>query len=357
MANPEHLAKLKEALDAEDISIWNSWMKAQRHKERDIYADLSGIHLFHANFADANLSYADLSDSDLGSANFSNADLTGIDLSNARLIGAEFDYANLTFASLSNAKMGGADFIHTDLIRTYLNYADLNNSRLRNANFDDAIIEGTDFNQAIFDGTILDNLDLAVARNLENAQHFSPSSITITTLYKSGGNIPDVFLRGCGVPETMITFAKSLVGKPIQYYSAFISYSSQDEHFARRLHNDLQMNGVRVWFAPEDLKIGEPIEDSIDQAIRMYDKLILVLSQNSIDRAWVKKEFSKAIEKEKQHGKTVLFPIRLDDSVFDTTEQWAHDIRKRHIGDFRNWTNPLLYQNAINRLLRGLNSD
>lgn len=70
----------------------------------------------------------------------------------------------------------------------------------------------------------------------------------------------------------------------------------------------------------------------------------------------MRKEFSKAIEKEKQHGKTVLFPIRLDDSVFETSEQWAYDIRQRHIGDFRNWTNPLLYQNAINRLLKDLNA-
>lgn len=182
-----------------------------------------------------------------------------------------------------------------------------------------------------------------------------PSTIGIDTLFLSGGNIPEVFLRGCGVPETMITFAKSLVGRPIQYYSAFISHSSDDEMFARRLHNDLQMNGVRVWFAPEDLKIGETIDDSIDAAIRVYDKLILVLSKNSIERAWVRKEFSKAIEKEKQ-GKTVLFPIRLDDSVFETTEQWAYDIRKRHIGDFNDWTNPLKYQSAVNRLLRDLNA-
>ena len=126
--------------------------------------------------------------------------------------------------------------------------------------------------------------------------------------------------------------------------------------FARRLHKDLQMNGVRVWFAPEDLKIGETIEDSIYQAIRVFDKLILVLSQNSIERAWVRNEFAKAMKKELD-GKTVLFPIRVDDSVFETSEQWAYDIRKRHIGDFRNWTNPLLYQNAIDLLLRDLHAD
>jgi hypothetical protein len=68
------------------------------------------------------------------------------------------------------------------------------------------------------------------------------------------GNIPEVFRRGAGVPDEMITYSKSLVGQPFQYHSCFISYSSRDEALAQRLHADLQDNGVRCWFAPEDLK-------------------------------------------------------------------------------------------------------
>ena len=51
----------------------------------------------------------------------------------------------------------------------------------------------------------------------------------------------------------------SLVGKPIEFYSCFISYSSKDQTFAERLHNDLPDKGVRCWFAPEDMTIGERI--------------------------------------------------------------------------------------------------
>jgi hypothetical protein len=127
--------------------------------------------------------------------------------------------------------------------------------------------------------TIFAGVDFSLIIGLETTRHAASIELSISTIFKSGGNIPQVFLRDWGVPETMITFAKSLVGKPIQHCFAFISYSSQDEHFARRMHNDLQMNGVRVWFAPEDFKIGETIEDSIDAAIRVYDKLSLVLSK------------------------------------------------------------------------------
>jgi hypothetical protein len=83
---------------------------------------------------------------------------------------------------------------------------------------------------------------------------------------------------------------KSLVANPIDYHSCFISYSSKDEEFANRLHADLQAVHVRCWFAPEDLKIGEKFRPKIDEAIRLHDKLLLVLSKNSVASPWVETE-------------------------------------------------------------------
>ena len=51
--------------------------------------------------------------------------------------------------------------------------------------------------------------------------------------------------------------------------------------------------------------------------------------------AWVRKEVRTALAEEREQSRTVLFPVRVDDAVMDTTEQWADDIRRtRHIGDF-----------------------
>ena len=44
---------------------------------------------------------------------------------------------------------------------------------------------------------------------------------------------------------------------------------------------------MRVWFAPEDVKGGEKLHEQIDQAIRRYDKLLLVLSEASMASEWV----------------------------------------------------------------------
>jgi hypothetical protein len=39
---------------------------------------------------------------------------------------------------------------------------------------------------------------------------------------------------------------------------------------------------VRCWFAPHDLAIGAKTWDAIDAAIRVRDKLLLILSKNAI---------------------------------------------------------------------------
>jgi hypothetical protein len=144
--------------------------------------------------------------------------------------------------------------------------------------------------------------------------------------------------------------------QPAPRCSCFISYSSKDQEFADRLYADLQANGVECWFAPEDLKIGDPFRQHIDDAIRRYDKLLVVLSETSVASTWVESEVEAALERERAaKGETVLFPIRLDEAVMKTSQAWAADIRrKRHMGDFSLWQDHTSYQKAFQRLLRDL---
>ena len=142
--------------------------------------------------------------------------------------------------------------------------------------------------------------------------------------------------RGVGLLDNLIDYLPSLLNQPIQFYSCFISYSSKDQKFADRLHADLQNKGVRCWFTPHDLPIGAKTLDTIDEAIRLRDKVLLILSRHSIESDWVEDEVTKAFAEEKSRKQLVLFPIRLDDTVMKTTEAWAGKLRdNRNIGDFR----------------------
>ena len=52
-----------------------------------------------------------------------------------------------------------------------------------------------------------------------------------------------------------------------------------------------------------------------NEAIRVHEKVLLVLSSKSIRSAWVEKEVETAFEREAREKKPVLFPIRLDGVV------------------------------------------
>jgi hypothetical protein len=134
-----------------------------------------------------------------------------------------------------------------------------------------------------------------------------------------------------------------------------LSDDGKAQFFADRIYADLQNKGVRCWFAPRDLQIGDKMLDKIDAAIRLRDKVLLILSQHSIKSDWVEDEVKTAYEEERKRGQTVLFPIRLDDVVMETNEAWAAKLRAdRHIGDFRCWKDHDAYKQSFERAVRDL---
>jgi len=331
MANEEHLALLRQETDD-----WNDWRADNPEITPNLIgADLSGAHLSGVNLYGANLSGANLSGANLNGAHLFGTDLYGADLYGASLIGAHLNGANLSRADLSRANLSRAN--------------------LSRANFSGTNLSGTNLYGADIGYTSFSDIDLGEVKGLESVNHLGPSSIGVDTVYNSQGNIPEEFLRGCGLPDTLIAYVRSLTGERIQFYSCFISYSHQDEAFAQRLYNDLQGKGVRCWFAPEDMKVGDRIRPTIDQAIRVRDKLLLVLSEHSIKSQWVETEVETAFEEERRQKKTILFPISLDKTVMEAEQAWSADIRRtRHIGDFSQWKEHDAYQQALARLLRDL---
>ncbi len=359
MANHEHLDLLKQG-----VETWNKW----REEHPEIRPDLKRANLTKANLSGANLKEANLQRADLGTSDLSGADLSGANLIYAILADADLSGANLSDADLGDTDLDGADFSRADLSRATLiaatlreanlSGANLSEAHLGAANFNETILDRADFSKASVRRTIFADIDLRMVKGLETVEHRASSTIGINTILLSEGDISEKFLRGAGVSDTFITYIRSLVGKAIEYYSCFISYSSKDQAFAARLYADLQSNNVRCWFAPENLKWGEKIRTGIDEAIRLHDKLLLILSKHSVASGWVEREVKTALSREKKEKRTVLFPVRVDRAVFDCPFEWATEIRhERNIGDFTRWKNHDDYQKAFNRLLHDLKAE
>ncbi|UWX57200.1 toll/interleukin-1 receptor domain-containing protein [Chlorobaculum sp. MV4-Y] len=166
------------------------------------------------------------------------------------------------------------------------------------------------------------------------------------------------------MPNIFIEYVHSLTVKAFDYYSCFISYSTKDDDFARRIHNDLQASGVRCWFAPHDIQGGKKVLHQIEEAIRKYDKLLLILSPDSMNSNWVEQEIINAIQKEQQQQKQVLFPISI--VPFEQIKKWkrfdsdsgrdlAREIREYHVPDFSLWrSDQATHKTAFDRLLKDL---
>jgi len=307
-------------------------------------ANLSGATLHRANLSKADFSGADLIRTNLRDANLAKADLSGATCRVVDFSGANLREAKLTRTDLSGANLARSDLRQAELIRT-----NLTQTNCREADFHDAYLAEV----------ILGDTDLTAAKGLDACEYGAPSTVDHRTLAKSG-RLPLQFLRGCGLPDALIDYLPSLLSEPIQFYSCFISYSHQDEAFAQRLHADLQNKGVRCWYAAEDMKIGDRIRDTIDQQIRLRDKLLVVLSSTSIESEWVEDEVEAALEEERkiQGRRTVLFPIKIDNAIEDTNRAWARKIKRTcHIGDFTRWKDHDAYQTAFNRLLHDLKAD
>jgi uncharacterized protein YjbI with pentapeptide repeats len=378
------------------VSTWNAW----RQQHPDIRPDLSGAELRGLDVAHYNEDYYheidelryelehsegepvniyDLKEEeivvedddlfpqygfDLRNANLANAMLDGACLLGAHLAGAVLEDAILDGCDLVRASLRGANLVGATLSGANLQFADLARADLTESVLYDADLSGAQFDETVMTraaigATVFADNDLSTVVGLDSVRHSGPSTIGVDTLYKSKGKISETFLRRSGVPETLIKFLGSDL--PQDFYTCFISYAEADDAFSQRLYKDLVSAGVRCFRWRENAPWGKPLRKSIHEAIQDFDKLIVICSESSLNAPAVLREVERALQKEdelvrKGKPRDVLFPLRLDDYIFDWEHYLKADIIEKHIGDFRNWGEPKSYRKAVERLLGDLRS-
>lgn len=142
---------------------------------------------------------------------------------------------------------------------------------------------------------------------------------------------------------------------PDRSVSYFISYAWDDKEFSARLHRDLLQVGVRSWLDVKEIKVGQRLWEQIERGIQASDRVLLILSEASIHSAWVKYEIRQALALEAARRKSVLFPIRLDNAVFDpSSAEEILRVREKYIADFSGWREQHQYRRAFSSLVRDL---
>jgi uncharacterized protein YjbI with pentapeptide repeats len=321
MANEEQLSILKQGVD-----VWNKW----RLENSATKVDLREVDLIRA----------DLREADLVAASLHEANLSG-----AKLSGANLCSANLSGATLMGANLSGAKLQHS--VFTGVRAA----------------------------STLFVNLDLSRVIGLDNILHRSSSTIGTDTFARSLGKIPEVFLRGCGLPDWEIESVKLhnpdlgnedvnkilyrifdlRATQAIQISPLYISYSHADHSFVDKIEIHLKEKGIRFWRDIHGLKAGR-MEKQFDRAMRQNPTVLLILSSNSIKSDWVEHEVRMARGLEKEMERDVLCPVALDESWKSSPwpKRIMEQIMEYNILDFSAWEDESKFDGTFRKLIDGL---
>lgn len=117
-------------------------------------------------------------------------------------------------------------------------------------------------------------------------------------------------MRNAGNPRT---FRRLPVrSRPLTGQYAFVSYSSANWDFVRKLVEKLKSAGV--WVDKWNIDVGEPLPTKIETGISGSSEFILVLSKESLASKWTKYESHMAVIRSLEDANFRIIVIRIDDS-------------------------------------------
>ena len=95
----------------------------------------------------------------------------------------------------------------------------------------------------------------------------------------------------------------------------FISHASEDkERFVIDFATKLRAKGVDAWVDKWEINPGDSLIDKINQGLDDCDVFIIILSETSVNKPWVREELNTAIVNRIDEN-TKLIPIIIDKNI------------------------------------------
>ena len=88
----------------------------------------------------------------------------------------------------------------------------------------------------------------------------------------------------------------------------FLSHSSKDKPFVRRLAEDLVAMGHEPWLDEWKIKVGECVVTNVERGISDADCVVLVLTPDAVSSGWVEREWKAKYWNEISQRRTFVLP-------------------------------------------------
>lgn len=92
-------------------------------------------------------------------------------------------------------------------------------------------------------------------------------------------------------------------------YDVFVCHASEDKGFVEPLAQALIDKGLKVWYAPFELKIGDSLRQEIDRGLTNSRYGIVVLSEAFFTKNWPQSELDALASRQNEEGRKVILPI------------------------------------------------
>lgn len=103
----------------------------------------------------------------------------------------------------------------------------------------------------------------------------------------------------------------------------FLSHSNLDRNFADSVAESLRNHGIPVWYSQTNIIGAQQWQDEIGEALQRCDWFIVILSPNSVQSMWVKRELAFALKENKYNDK--IIPLLYKSCDF-TGLSWTLDL-------------------------------
>ncbi len=109
--------------------------------------------------------------------------------------------------------------------------------------------------------------------------------------------LSEIFLSQNIIPHDRVNhYLKETIANKLPKSTVFISHSSTDKPFAKKLMNELsQDKSLKFWIDENEILVGDDIQKSITKNLQQSDYLLVIISDNSIKSNWVNFEVSQFI--------------------------------------------------------------
>lgn len=333
----------------------------------------------NCRFQDCEIGWSKFIETDLIKCQFESCGIHQLEL--ADIIAKKVLFINCR--EILDLKLGGGVEHDYSFINSFVAYLNVGYNNKLKLYFLDSIVEKSSFSNVDLSDSEFESCNLSsnsftnciLGKNLFLSQNNVPAKefnfVDIRSILESPTQEGFVLENIFGIPGADIKeYLYGLVYK-IEFQSIFISYSFKDRKFAKQINDELLAKGIMTFLWEKDAPGGKKLTSIMSSNVKSKDRVLFIASKNSLKSKACQFELSEGRKKQEQIWEDVLFPIHIDNYLFEVKkddirplesqdEYWSNiqELKGLHSVDFTQCIEPNegkdLFEKQFFKLIKGL---